>query len=206
MIDLTGQRFGRLTVIRRGENKGVKLAWECVCDCGNTKTIESFQLRRGLVVSCRCFHSEMTSTRSTIHGDVHSPLYNIWHAMRSRCYNTKTKNFHRYGGRGIKVCERWRSSYENFRDDMGPRPPDKHPSGKPIYSLERIDNNGDYEPKNCRWATGGDQTRNSTHARILTHNGKRQCLKDWAREVGITENALYYRLKRGWTLQAALTR
>ena len=131
-------------------------------------------------------------------GRSHRPEYSNWSAMKARCLNPNHKNFKQYKGRGIKVCERWRNSFDNFYADMGPKPSPKH-------SIERRDNDGDYEPSNCFWATQAEQRRNQRNNRLLTFDGKTQCLIDWAAETGISRQAIYRRLKRGWDVQKALT-
>ena len=125
-----------------------------------------------------------------------TPEYAAWKSMKSRCKNNKSVNYHNYGGRGIAVCKRW-SKFENFYADMGRRP-----AGK---SLDRINNDGNYGPHNCRWATPKEQSRNSRHANRITFRGKTMCLSDWAAQVGIVPNSLRVRLRRGWNLAETLT-
>lgn len=126
------------------------------------------------------------------------PEYQAWRNMVVRCTNPKYKFYHRHGGRGIKVCDRWRGSYAAFLEDMGVKP-------SPSLTLDRIDNDGDYTPENCRWATRKEQSRNSRTNHNLTFQGKTQCLAAWADETGIKAGTLYSRLKNGWSTERALT-
>lgn len=127
-----------------------------------------------------------------------SRLWNTWKRMIERCCNPKDTNYARYGGRGITVCARWRESSSAFFDDMGPKP-------SPDLTLDRIDNDGPYEPANCRWATRREQTRNKRTNVRLTHNGRTQCVVDWAREHGLDPKTLASRLKMGWSMERALS-
>jgi hypothetical protein len=145
-IDLTGQLFSKLKVIQRGTNdQHNKITWICQCECGNEKIVLGKSLKNGNVQSCGCMRS--------YHGKTHTSEYKIWKSIHQRCNNTKANGFDKYGGRGIKVCERWSKSFNNFLEDMGERPSITH-------SIDRIDVNGNYEPSNCRWATPAQQSRN----------------------------------------------
>lgn len=126
-----------------------------------------------------------------------TPIYSTWRTMRERCNNPNAVNYDRYGGRGIKVCERW-SSFENFYADMGDRP-------FPRAEIDRIDNDGDYEPGNCRWATRSQNGNNTSANRAITFRGKTQNIVQWAKEFGLSYPAVYQRLKLGWSIEKALT-
>lgn len=151
LIDLTGQRFGRLTV-RSRTRIGVATAYVCDCACGKTTTVRSQSLRLGDTTSCGCARADKMRAEKTKHGQYGSPTYNSWRAMLARCYDSKHQQFKDYGGRGISVCQRWAGSYADFAADMGERPPKT--------SIDRIDPDGNYEPGNCRWATPTEQNRN----------------------------------------------
>lgn len=184
-VDLVGRRFERLLVLKESfTSKHGCIYWDCVCDCGKEKTINGDNIKSGQTKSCGCLSIEMTIERSTIHGHAkrnrHEPEFDAWQAMIERCYNNKnTAVYKNYGGRGIKVCERWLHSFENFFEDMGKRPSDKH-------SLDRHPNNdGDYEPINCRWATQKEQTSNTRRNRWIEYNGERHILQEWANILGV---------------------
>jgi hypothetical protein len=136
------------------------------------------------------------------HGYTGKPEYYIWTSMVQRCTNPQAKQYDDYGGRGIKVCDRWRL-FDNFLADMGPRPEGTYPSGRTKYTIERKDNDGDYTPKNCVWATYRQQARNKKKAHMITYRGKTQSLVVWAEELGLNYKTAHTRLSRGWTVSQA---
>lgn len=175
-IDLTGQRFGRLLVIERAPNRGSFVAWRCRCDCGNEVTVQRAHLRTGHTQSCGCYKQERIMAGATTHGFAarsgHHPLYATWAGIKQRTGDPGSPAYRNYGGRGIKMYERWQNDFTSFLTDVtaeiGERPP--NPPGwavrKPCYSLDRIDNNGNYEPGNLRWATHEGQAYNSRRRRV----------------------------------------
>ena len=159
-LDLTGVRFGRLTCIESKSlpqsNGTVRVFWECLCDCGNTVLVHRGNLRNGCTKSCGCLKIEMSKTIPTTHGMCGSPEYRSWMACKTRCNNPKSAHYNNYGGRGIRVCQDWVDSFENFYSDMGPKPSNEH-------TLERVDVNGDYCKDNCIWTDDWSlQTFNQT--------------------------------------------
>jgi len=157
-LQLTDKQFGRWLVVARGDNSlQGKTQWLCQCVCGEFSLVLGTSLTRGFSQSCGCLSIEKTSKRNATHGATKSnkdkSIYNIWCTMKARCSNPNSHKYKSYGGRGIRVCDRWRDSFENFLNDMGERP------GKG-YSIDRIDNDGNYEPGNCHWATAKEQRLN----------------------------------------------
>ena len=195
-IDLTGQKFTRLTVVELIKEKkdGVYL-WLCNCICGGTCRPTSYHLRSGHTKSCGCLKIEKAKNRLLTHGMSSHSAYHSWWDMMNRCYNSKHKHFKNWGGRGIKVCEYWHK-LENFIEDMGERP-----AG---LTLERKDNNGNYELKNCIWATMKEQGNNRSDNRLITYKGKTKTLKQWSEITGIQPKTLQCRLKK-WSTEKAFT-
>lgn len=198
-LDLTGRRFGQLVVLGKGPKRGQKVRWACRCDCGNVTLSQTSDLTSGK--SYRCLPCGLANAKGRHHG-AYLPEYNSWQSMKDRCLNPNMPHFHRYGGRGITVCDRWRDSFANFLADMGRRPTPKH-------TLDRIDNDGPYSPENCRWATRHEQTRRGhrvlANIRALTHDGETMSVAEWAERKGIRPQTLALRLRRGWSVERALT-
>lgn len=190
-VDHTGSRFGRLLVLFEGpRNKWNRKTWVCRCDCGTEKTIAAYFFVSGDTTSCGCFRAEMIDTFARTHGKSYTRTHRIWRAMLTRCNNPKTKSFINYGGRGIKVCDRWANSFENFFEDMGEAPADK--------SIDRYPNNdGNYEPGNCRWATAKEQARNSRHNRFIWFKGKERLLVEICEMTGLWHGTIRHRSELG---------
>ena len=198
-----GEKFGRLTVVDYfGKNKHGHNLWNCECECGNHKIVSTGALNSGSVKSCGCLWEENKKALKTRvvkkHGMVDTQEYHAWNGMRQRCYNKNSPKYKNYGARGIKVCDRWLNSFENFFADMG-----KAPVG---FSIDRIDVNGDYTPENCRWADDVTQCNNRQFNFKVTFNGITETLRYWSEKTGINKSALYLRIhRRGWDVEKALT-
>jgi hypothetical protein len=191
-IDLTGQTFVRWTVLSPDVFETGAMLWNCRCDCGTLRAVNSRHLRAGRSLSCGCYKLEAQTT----HGLHKHPMYRTWAGMLSRCRNPKDAWYRRYGGRGIKVCERWHD-FANFFADVGERPKG--------HTLDRIDNDGDYTPKNIRWATHGQQAETKTQtSKYLTAFGKTRTVVEWAAETGLRVDTIHQRLHRGWSVTKAL--
>lgn len=190
-IDITGAKYNRLTVVKLASLKGSDgPEWECLCDCGNTKIISGHNLKRGHTKSCGCLFKEIRKTAFITHGRTKTPEYRSWNAMKQRCTNPKHSAYIYYGGRGITVCPEWLNSFEQFLFDMGEKPNQK-------MSIERIDVNEGYYKDNCKWATAHTQTRNTTRNLNITINGITKCAADWAKQSGISQDAITNRYRRG---------
>lgn len=201
IMDLTGQRYGRLYVVGYVGVRKNKTHWLCLCDCGQHTTVESSSLRSGHTQSCGCYSLEVARKKgkaNATHGMTHTSEYGTWYTMRNRCENPKATGYRIWGGRGIKVCDRWQK-FENFFADMGPRPSPKH-------SIDRIDNDGDYCPENCRWATWTEQMNNKRTNRYITYQGVTHSLSEWSRVLGIKYTTLKQRIyKRKWSIERAFS-
>lgn len=204
--NFTGMRFSRLVAISREdrilESGGTVCFWWFKCDCGEIKRQNIYDVLKGKIQSCGCFRSESLKKR-IVHGcnreGKRERVYNIYNQMKSRCKNPSQINYDKYGGRGIKVCDRWLESFENFLEDMG-RP-------QPHESLDRIDLDGDYSPENCKWATNAEQARNRSDNVWVWHEGIKYCLTDYARKVNKSLAAIDRRMRKyGETPEVAATK
>lgn len=203
-IDLTGQRFGRLTVIGRAPSliaddkirkTGRRITvWRCQCDCGNVKDIISWSLRSGHTISCGCYCQDNMRKRMTTHGDTlngkPTRLYKIWDCMKNRCYNPNKKSYARYGGRGITVCDEWLNSFESFKEWACAN------GYQDDLTIDRIDNDQGYCPSNCRWATRKEQNSNKSNNHYLTYNGETKTLMQWSEVTGLPFSTLSTRARK----------
>ena len=201
--ELSNQRFGRLTVIERKESdKNGKAVWQCLCDCGKTTTSTTGALTSGSKQSCGCLMlqrlKEYGKTAALTHGLTYSVEFRIWRGMLDRCYNEKNIAYHRYGGRGITVCDEWKESALAFYNDVGPRPSVNH-------SIDRKDNDKGYSKENCRWATSQEQAANRERSFYFEYNGERKLLIDWCRILNLKYSLIYYRIKvLNWEFHEAI--
>lgn len=206
LADLTGQKFGRLTVLERSENsKTGKAKWLCKCDCGNEVSVMSTSLISGRTKSCGCFHRETSAKNNYRHGLRNKRLYGVWQGMIARCYNKNNSVYENYGGRGISVCKEWRNDFQSFYDwSMANGYDENAERGK--YTLDRINTRGNYEPDNCRWITIAKQQLNKRTNVLIEFCGKKQTLKEWSDELGISYATLHHRLFReNWGVEKAFT-
>lgn len=189
LIDLRGQKFGRLLITEFvGRIKG-KTKWKAICDCGNETIVSTSDLRSNNTKSCGCYVLESRIKHGHSRNHKITPEYSVWISMKGRCYNKNEKEYKYYGGRGIIVCDRWLERFDNFFDDMGVRPSKKH-------SIDRINNDGNYEPSNCRWATTKEQSRNRSDNHYLSYGSVTMVLADWADLFRIDGRLLTYRVKK----------
>jgi hypothetical protein len=185
--DISGMRFGRLIAINVAFVKGGTARWNCRCDCGNERIVNGAELRKGNTRSCGCLALE-TIASWTKHRRSDESIYNIWRNMKTRCEKPTQPVYHRYGGRGIKVCARWKI-FSNFLEDMGERPEG--------MSLERIDNDGDYCPENVKWATPLEQNNNQSSNVKVTIGDKTMTVAAWSRELGIGRTKIHRMYHKG---------
>ena len=193
------QIFGRLTVIdsfRKNKSGKTRSYCKCLCDCGTVIIVRSDSLKNGHTKSCGCLHRDINRKRLTTHGESKNPTFITWRQMIQRCCNPKSKSYPHYGERGVAVCEQWVDSYQTFLSDMGERPKDK--------TLDRIDNDGNYEPSNCRWATLSEQVCNRTNTIRFTINSETKTLMEWCKTIGRDHMLVRGRLARGKTPYQAL--
>jgi hypothetical protein len=193
--NLTGQKFGKLTVVEKaGNNKQGKQMWVCKCDCGKIKSKPAltYELKSGKVKSCGCLYFESNKERNKTHGLTHSRLYQVWQGVISRCYYIKNAAFKNYGGRGITVCEEWRNSFESFYEwAMSHGYSDE-------LTLDRINVNGNYCPKNCRWVSMKEQQNNRRNNKIVSYKNKEYTIAQLAEKLNLSSETLRWRLNNGW--------
>lgn len=187
--DLRGQRFGKLTVIEEAGRANGGVVWRCKCDCGNEVSIRANALRMGRSVSCGCYNKEVI----TKHGSSRTKLHHVWQCIKDRCLNENYAHRKTYGGRGIGICEEWAKSYEAFEKWALSN------GYKKGLTIDRIDNDGDYEPSNCRWVTMKVQCRNRRNNVVLESKGERHCLAEWAELTKQPYSRLASRHRRGWS-------
>lgn len=193
-VDITGKVYGRLTVLQEdGKTNASKIKWLCKCICGKTTTVIGTCLKSGHTESCGCLHSERLLSRNTKHGQGTANNYTVefstWRRIKQRCYNAKAPHYKDYGGRGIIMSDEWKNSFTAFFSDMGLRP-------SSLHSIDRINNDGNYEKGNCKWSTQKEQSRNTRRNRWIEHNGQRKVLEDWAIFLRIPRYKLVAHLKK----------
>lgn len=199
LYDLRGKRFTRLLVVSLSAKRdGNEKWWHCICDCGKPTIVSTERLNSGNTRSCGCLLADTASVNHRTHGLRHTKEYTAWANMWRRCADVSRPEYKNYGGRGITVCERWRL-FENFIVDMGPKPSIKH-------TLDRYpNNNGNYEPGNCRWATRTENNRNTRVVKMLMYGGVVKPLPQWAEELGLPKGTVQSRLRLGWSVEKTLS-
>lgn len=204
LIDLSGQKFGRLKVIERDTDhispSGRKyVRWKCICDCGQITSVYTDALKRGQTQSCGCLGKERRGKSSITHGETNTRLYSIWTAMKRRCFNSNCSEYKDYGGRGITICDEWANDYTSFRDWA------LESGYQDNLSIDRNNNNGNYEPNNCSWVTSVAQANNRRSNHEITFENETHNVTEWAIIKGINPKTLFNRLYTGWSVEDALS-
>lgn len=198
-VNIIGKRFGNLVVLSHSHTNGYTRCFLCQCDCGNQTIVAKNALTTGKQVSCGCLRNKRIADLNRLPNG-YLRLGKIYRAMKKRCYDTKSNRYDRYGARGIKICDEWLSDINAFRKwsiENG---------YKDGLSIDRIDNNGDYSPNNCRWVEPTEQSNNTSRTVMIEYNGKTQTLTQWANELNIPKSTLHNRLRvHGWSVERALT-
>jgi hypothetical protein len=190
---MIGQQVNYLTIVEDiGRTSNGTIIYRCICKCGNETKANSNSLRTGNIKSCGCYAIENAKKLFTTHGMRKTRIYSIWCNMISRCCNENSPSYKRYGSRGITVCEEWIASFEKFYEDMSDGYRDD-------LSLEREDNNGNYNKNNCKWATKKEQARNRRSNVLVTINGRTMCVEEWSEISGINSQLIRGRLTNGWS-------
>lgn len=198
-IDLVGKRFGRLIVIEEcGRDKDGKIQYLCKCDCGNETVVRGYSLKRGDTTSCGCYAREDAIIRNTKYSKEERILYDVWRSMKQRCNNKNKKDYPRYGGRGIRVCEEWNDYLSFYQWGIA----NGYEKGK---QLDRINNDGNYEPSNCRWATIIENNNNKRNTKYFTIDKMTHTLTEWCQIYNVRRSTVEDRIKRGWEIEKALT-
>jgi hypothetical protein len=195
LLTIPPTKINRLTIIGfagRTTNKTIRYYWLCECECGNEKVILDYNITKGHTKSCGCLHN--SPTHCFTHKMTQTPEYSAWKGIKRRCYNQKFKHYNNYGGRGILVCDRWLECFENFYEDMGDRPSKE-------YSIERRDNDGNYCPENCYWATKKEQSNNKRSNRFIEFNNERLTVDQFSEKYQINNWIVRKRLNKGWDIQ-----
>ena len=201
-IDLTGKRFGRLTVVCEAGRKHKEVAWKCICDCGKTIIASGYNLRIGKTKSCGCYMVDQTKKANTKHGMFGKPIYRTYFNMKNRCYNPNYCLYKDYGGRGISVCDEWigENGFSHFYEWA------KENGYRPDLSLDRINCNRNYSPQNCRWVNMVAQQNNRRNNHTITANGETHTMAEWARITKIPYCTIQRRIRSGWKESDAVTR
>lgn len=189
-VNLEGKRFGRLTVIGYSHLVGSKVYWKCLCECGNEKLVRGDHLRGCKIESCGCLHKDTVSKQFTTHGKSDTRLFSIWSGIKNRCFNNNEPAYKDYGARGIIVCDEWLefevfhewAANNGYSDDL---------------TIDRIDNDGNYEPSNCKWSTMTEQSRNRRSNVKVTIDGETKTLTEWAEVSGLTFRTMRKRYAKG---------
>lgn len=194
ITNLIGNKYGNLMVVQKSnkKNKNRETSWICICDCGNTTTVIGSNLKNGNTKSCGCLHKK--------HGMARSRIYKIWINMKSRCYNINTKSYKDYGRKGIRVCSEWKNDFKNFYDWAIVN------GYKDNLTIDRINVNENYKPSNCRWVNKKEQANNTTRNHYIELNGEKHTLQQWSEKTKIKSSTIRERLKRGWTIEKALSK
>ena len=199
-IDITGKRFGRYTVLRyAGNDKHGCALWDCRCDCGNVKTVVGSSLRKGVVISCGCYHRDKVTEMKTTHGQSKTRLFHVWQQMKRRCNNPHHKAYGYYGGKGIKLCHEWENDFQAFSAWARSNGYDDS------LTIDRINPDKGYEPSNCKWSTRQEQQSHLSNCRIFEINGVSHPLNTWCKIYNKPHETVRKRLLNGWDIEKALT-
>lgn len=200
ILDIKGKRFGKLVALERVKNVGKKVSWRCLCDCGKETNVLTTNLTTNRIKSCGCLKNQKLIERSTTHNQRHTKLYEVWKTMKQRCSNSNNKGYHNYGGRGINVCDEWKDNYQAFYEWS------INNGYKEGLSIDRINNDGNYEPNNCRWVDKFIQNNNTRKNKLFTINGISKTIHQWSREYNVPVSRTRQRVYiQKWDIVKALT-